>query len=539
MNFKVLVVSTLLLATSVFADGIKPVPGGGPVSGNGAGLTNIPESGVVGLVADLARKVGTNNAVPVALTNVNNQVVATNYSGGALRRLVFIQQPTDTISGFIISPGVTVQLQDGFGNNLATDGVSITVGLAGISESLSGGLSLSTVAGLATFSNVTPNGMTGYPVLVASAAGYDSTISVPFLLDGTNAAGPLGVADNIDIGGGTLFVAQVAYTNIGDNSVGYIANTGDGVIGVNTPVLHVFNALQADGPVISPSTILTNADTSRWWATNWGNGEIALVAEDGAPRIFSGETVGFLKVGANNRFYADTAQTIIVNEHNRNVASFTDNNTIISGPAGIGNALNWDTSGHLALSVFNSGSEIRVMTIAPALLLLEDSYSGGHIRLNSDGFEIKSINNGKTYFEAYSTGTGYKDFNGTFRSVATPNATFMTSPDGGTLLYASNSLNVAVGDFTVTGVATANGAGVTNLVQALQAGTESVTVIGVAITVTFATPFPDANYNAALTPIGVAIPAYYIASQTANGFTTSAVTLTGTVGWTAIRRTEP
>lgn len=537
MNFKVLVASILLLATSVFADGIKPSPGGGPVSGNGAGITNIPESGVVGLVADLARTVGTNNAVPVAFTNVNNRLVATNYSGGALRRLVFIQQPTDTISGFIISPGVTVQLQDGFGNNLATDGVSITVGLVGISESLSGGLSLSTSAGLATFSNVTPNGMTGYPVLVASAAGYDSTISVPFLLDGTNAAGPLSVADNIDIGGGTLFVAQVAYTNIGDNSVGYIANTGDGVIGVNTPVLHVFNALQADGPVISPSTILTNADTSRWWATNWGNGEIALVAEDGAPRIFSGETVGFLKVGANNRFYADDTQTTIINQHNLNALSFTDNNTIIYGPGGQ-EVANWTTGGHLTISTINSGSSVSALTFNPGLILLEDHYSGAHIRLNTDGFEVSSLD-GKNIFEAYDTATGYKDSTGTFRSVATPNATFMTSPDGGTLLYSSNSLNVAVGDFTVTGTVTANGAGVTNLVQALQAGTESVTVLGAAITVTFATPFPDANYNAALTPIGVAIPAYYIASQTANGFTTSAVTLTGTVGWTAVRRTEP
>lgn len=508
MNLKVLVASILLLATSVFADGIKPVPGGGPVSGNGAGLTNIPESGVVGLVADLARKVGTNNAVPVALTNVNNQVAATNYSGGALRRLVFVGQPTDTLSGFSIAPDITVQLQDGFGNNLTTSGVSVTLSLVGTSESLSGGLSLNTTAGLATFPNVTPNGMTGYPALVASATGYDNAISAPFLLEGTNAAGPLTTFDNIDIGGGTLLVSGVDYTNIGDSSTANLFNSGAGMLELNGSFT-VEQDLNVSGTVSGD-----------------GSGLTGVVADS-----FSGSLVGDVVGPASATVATNASGPLFRVEHALEVdetAYFNGNVTNNGVLAFAGGGWMENANGGIGFHTSNGGHNWSLNNDGKTDLdggkfhfddSGDTSLDGGKFQFNDSG-DVQ-LDGGRHRFlhdNSGQIGSGVIswDTSGVFNGLKS--STFTANDHPG-----------FIGD----------GGGLTNFVAAVQAGTESVTVLGTAITVTFVTPFPDANYNAALTPIGVAIPAYYIASQTANGFTTSAVTLTGTVGWTAIRRTEP
>ena len=96
-------------------------------------------------------------------------------------------QPTDTFSGFAFFPAITVQAQDQFGNNVATNNLTVTLGVASGSAALSGSVTVDTDGtGLATFNSVTPNG-NGMITLSASAAGFTSGTSTNFNLSGASA----------------------------------------------------------------------------------------------------------------------------------------------------------------------------------------------------------------------------------------------------------------------------------------------------------------------------------------------------------------
>ncbi len=98
--------------------------------------------------------------------------------------LVFLQQPTSTSLGSVISPAVTVQLEDPFGNPVTQAGISVTLKLASGTGVLQGTLTQTTDAsGLATFSNLkvsTP----GTKQLQATANGLVAGLSSTFLIAG-------------------------------------------------------------------------------------------------------------------------------------------------------------------------------------------------------------------------------------------------------------------------------------------------------------------------------------------------------------------
>ena len=96
-------------------------------------------------------------------------------------QLVFTQQPTNTTAGQHISPSVTVQLRDAFGNDVAKAGVSVLMALAPGSTGLLSGTTtqLTDPSGLATFGNLSVD-LVGVKSLTAVASGLNSPQSNPF-----------------------------------------------------------------------------------------------------------------------------------------------------------------------------------------------------------------------------------------------------------------------------------------------------------------------------------------------------------------------
>ncbi len=113
---------------------------------------------------------------------------------GAPDRLVFLVQPTSTLSGLAIAPTVEVQVQDAFGNPVTADNASvITLTLIGGAPgaALSGGEPTTVVSGIASF-----------PTLAVdlAATGYQLQASAPGLAGATSSA--------FDIGPGTPVALQ-------------------------------------------------------------------------------------------------------------------------------------------------------------------------------------------------------------------------------------------------------------------------------------------------------------------------------------------
>jgi adhesin/invasin len=111
---------------------------------------------------------------------------------GTANKLVFVQQPSDTRAGQPITPAVTVQLQDNFGNPVATAGVSVSVQanpVVGRLRTLRGTATASTDAtGMATFDTLILD-QAGRYTLTAEASGVTSTTSAQFTITAGGAAG--------------------------------------------------------------------------------------------------------------------------------------------------------------------------------------------------------------------------------------------------------------------------------------------------------------------------------------------------------------
>ncbi len=106
----------------------------------------------------------------------------TNVAGNA-NKLVFVQQPVNTVSGATITPAVTVQLQDSVGNAVHTAGILVTLlpnAVVRRLKELSGTASQSTDAnGLATFADLSIS-VAGSYTLQADASGFSSATSNAF-----------------------------------------------------------------------------------------------------------------------------------------------------------------------------------------------------------------------------------------------------------------------------------------------------------------------------------------------------------------------
>jgi hypothetical protein len=114
--------------------------------------------------------------------NVSTQLIDVTVVAGFATRLGFVQQPTNTVAGGVISPAVTVEVLDQC-DNLATTStalVAMAIGTNPGGGTLSGTTARNAVAGLATFNDLSINKTgTGY-TLAASSAVLTGATSVTF-----------------------------------------------------------------------------------------------------------------------------------------------------------------------------------------------------------------------------------------------------------------------------------------------------------------------------------------------------------------------
>jgi murein DD-endopeptidase MepM/ murein hydrolase activator NlpD len=130
-------------------------PGGGTLSGN---LTQIVSGGVAtfsDVSIDRAGAGYTLLANGASLTAATSNGFAINPA--AADHLIFLQQPTGTAGGQMITPAVMVEVVDQFGNVLIndnTDTVTLTIGNNPSGGTLTGTLTMTVTNGIATFSDL-------------------------------------------------------------------------------------------------------------------------------------------------------------------------------------------------------------------------------------------------------------------------------------------------------------------------------------------------------------------------------------------------
>lgn len=101
---------------------------------------------------------------------------------GTPNQLAFVQPPTHAVAGVTIAPAVTVQVKDGFGNEVPDTGIQVSLSLSSGSGILSGTTSnLTGATGLAVFSDLNL-GVAGLKQLTASAPALASVVSDTFMI---------------------------------------------------------------------------------------------------------------------------------------------------------------------------------------------------------------------------------------------------------------------------------------------------------------------------------------------------------------------
>ena len=159
--------------------------------GNNAGGATLGGAGPVSAIAGIA----TFNGVTLNKTGTGYTLVA---DGGGLpaatsaafsvtpaapAALVFLGQPTGAAVGALLTPAVTVRIEDALGNlTVSTATVALAFGNNPGSATLGGTTSLAAVAGVATFGNLTVNRSGAAYTLVATSAGLTPATSTGFTI---------------------------------------------------------------------------------------------------------------------------------------------------------------------------------------------------------------------------------------------------------------------------------------------------------------------------------------------------------------------
>jgi hypothetical protein len=154
--------------------------GGGTLSGT---LT-VPASGGVATFSNLSiDKVGTGYTLSAADGGLTGAISSLfTISHAAAHQLVFGVQPSTTVAGVAISPAVTVQVLDRFGNPVTSDtsNVTVTIGTNAGGGTLSGTTTVAASGGVATFTTLSLDKVgTGY-TLTAADGSLTTAVSNPF-----------------------------------------------------------------------------------------------------------------------------------------------------------------------------------------------------------------------------------------------------------------------------------------------------------------------------------------------------------------------
>jgi hypothetical protein len=143
------------------------------------GTTRNAANGIAGFTGCSMTTAGTNYTLTANSTGLTNGISAQfSITSSTPSKLAFIQGPTSAFAGAAMTPAVTVQVQDQYGNPAAA---STTITLSASSGTIDAGSSATTnTAGLATFSGLTINTAALGLTLTASASGLTATTSATF-----------------------------------------------------------------------------------------------------------------------------------------------------------------------------------------------------------------------------------------------------------------------------------------------------------------------------------------------------------------------
>jgi hypothetical protein len=155
-------------------------PAGGTLSGGGTALF---VQGVATYSALKIDKGGT--GYTLAATSSPNGLVATsnpfNITTGAATKLAFTVQPSTVVAGHVISPTVQVSVEDANGNVVPTGSFSVTLNKTACATTVpAGGGPITTVNGVASFTNLRLWTVASGVALQATATGLTSVISGTF-----------------------------------------------------------------------------------------------------------------------------------------------------------------------------------------------------------------------------------------------------------------------------------------------------------------------------------------------------------------------
>ena len=268
---------------------------------------------------------------------------------GTATNLSFSQQPTSAAAGASIAPAITVQVQDANGTLVAnsTASIGMAIGTNPSGGTLSGTTSVSAVAGVATFSNLSINNVgTGY-TLQATSTGLTSVTSNAFNIT-LGAATQVRVETAVD-GSGTVVPAQninsgssiTVYSisrdaggnfvaNVAADSWSYASNTGGVVAGDLVPAGNkksaVFTGHAAGTAAIHAAVGALSADSGTLTVVG-GTTASKLVFTSSPVTTTAGVASGTITVQrqdtSGNTVTTEAARTVTLSSNSTGTVTFT------------------------------------------------------------------------------------------------------------------------------------------------------------------------------------------------------------------------
>ena len=113
-------------------------------------LTQITSGGVATFSNISIDSAGTFTLLATTTGNINGTSTSFTVTAGAAKELSFVDEPTSTAAGATITPAVTVEVEDQFGNLVSDDESTVSLSLAS-GGVLAGTVSAAAVNGMATF----------------------------------------------------------------------------------------------------------------------------------------------------------------------------------------------------------------------------------------------------------------------------------------------------------------------------------------------------------------------------------------------------
>ena len=171
-------------AVTTATNSVTVAIGTNPGSGSLSGTATVAAVNGVATFSNLSiNKAGTGYTLGAAATGLTSAASAAfNITAGTAAKLAFVTQPSNTPPNAAITPAVTVAIEDSNGNTVTTSTASVSIAIATNpgSGTLGGTTTVSAVAGVASFANLTISSSgTGY-ALGAASTGLTSASSAAF-----------------------------------------------------------------------------------------------------------------------------------------------------------------------------------------------------------------------------------------------------------------------------------------------------------------------------------------------------------------------